>query len=123
MFPAAPGDPDGWRVWIGKEVLVDQQVFVGERGERFAQLDDRPEQQPFGFLAIVLEGRFRIGESGEPCSKRFEVVRCRNLRLATGGPVGAVSPVERGREDQRVKRRGHDGQGGDSGFGHGKGEA
>ena len=31
-----PGDPEGLRLWIGEEVLVDQQVFVGERGERFA---------------------------------------------------------------------------------------
>jgi hypothetical protein len=109
MFPTASGDPEGLRLWIGEEVLVGQQVFVGERGERFAQLDDRPEQQPFGFLAIVLEGGFRVGESGEPGAERFEVVRCRNQRLATGGPVSAVSHVERGRDDQRVKRPGHDG--------------
>jgi hypothetical protein len=74
---------------------------VGERRKRFTELDNRPEHQSFSFLAVVAERRFRIGEVGQPHAKRVEVVGCRDLRVPTGGPVGAIVPVERGGNYQR----------------------
>jgi hypothetical protein len=46
VFAATVGDPAYVRLRILQELAKLLQVLVGERRQRFAQLDDRPEQQP-----------------------------------------------------------------------------
>ena len=79
MLASAVSGPPRGGLGIGEKVLVDEQVLVRERGERFAHLQDRPQQQPFGFLAVVVKRGFRIGKAGEPRAKRVEVLIGGNL--------------------------------------------
>ncbi|MGF6695863.1 hypothetical protein OKW38_000474 [Paraburkholderia sp. MM5496-R1] len=99
---------------IDEKVLVDQQVFVRERGERFAHLQDGPQQQPFGFLAVAVERRFRIDEAGEPRADRIGIGHRGDLHVA-GCAVRAVVAIETGGQFERVDRA----RGGDGGF-HGR---
>ena len=113
LAPAVSGPPRGG-LGIGEKVLVDEQVLVRERGERFAHLQDRPQQQPFGFLAVVVKGGFRLGEAGEPRAQRVEIGVGGDLH-ASAGAVRAATAIEVGRQVKRIERA-RGGQGG----GHGR---
>lgn len=55
VLAAAFSHPARARLRVLQEFTEQLQVLVRERGQRLAELDDRPQQQPFGFLAVVLE--------------------------------------------------------------------
>jgi len=97
-------DPGGGRLRIGDEALVAQAVLVGEGRERLAQLHERPEQQPFGFLAVAVEGRRLVGKAREPRADRLEIVRGGDLRDAAGGAVGPGVAVECSRDHEPFQR-------------------
>ena len=59
-FSTSFHDPALGRLRIVEKTLVDQQVFVGQGGERFAEFDHRPQQQTFRFLAVAGERRWCI---------------------------------------------------------------
>jgi len=77
---AAGHHPALRRLRVRQKPPIDEQVFVRERGERFAQFDGRPQQQAFGFLAIGVEGRLRVDKAREPRLDGIDVVLRRNLR-------------------------------------------
>ncbi|EEF21871.1 conserved hypothetical protein [Ricinus communis] len=103
---AGVGDPRGGGLRIGEEALVAQAVLVRERGERFAQVHQRPQQQPFGLFPVAVEGRVLVGETSEPCADRIQIVRGGDLRHTASGAVGARAAVERGRNHEPFERGG-----------------
>ncbi|BCG04977.1 hypothetical protein PPGU19_095450 (plasmid) [Paraburkholderia sp. PGU19] len=103
---ARVGNPGGGGLRIGEEALVAQTVLVGEGRERLAQLHERPQQQPFGLLAIVVEGGLFVGEPCEPRADRLEIVRRGELRDAARGAVGPGVTVECGRDHEPFQRGG-----------------
>jgi hypothetical protein len=90
---AAGHDPALRRLRVLQKPPVDEQVFVREGGERFAQFGGRPQQQAFGLLAIGVEGRLRVDEAREPRLDGIDIVLRCNLR--TG--------VERAIRVERIK--------------------
>jgi hypothetical protein len=48
-FAATFGDPARARLRVLQEFAECLQVFVRERGQRLAQLDNRPQQEPLGW--------------------------------------------------------------------------
>ncbi|MFC5432038.1 hypothetical protein ACFPTO_25085 [Paraburkholderia denitrificans] len=75
-----------------------------------AELDDRPQPEPFGLLAVILVGGGGVGHTGEPRTHCREVVIGGNL-AAPVGAVHAVAPVEFVGQIRRVERAPRDGNG------------
>ncbi|MGF6606234.1 hypothetical protein OKW45_001134 [Paraburkholderia sp. WSM4175] len=69
--------------------------------ERFRHLRDRPQQQPFGFLAVVVERRLRLDETGKPRADCVEIGRRGDLHVA-GCAVRAVAAIETGGQFDRI---------------------
>jgi hypothetical protein len=67
---AAAGHPTLARLRIGKKTLVDEQILMRQRRQRLAQLDDRLQQLPFGFLAVALKRGRRVGHTYKPRAAR-----------------------------------------------------
>lgn len=85
-------DPGRSRLRIGEEALVTQAVLVRERGERLAQLHQRPEQQPFGFLAVAVEGRRFVRNVREPCADRVQIIGAAICAMPPGGRFVPAQP-------------------------------
>ncbi len=113
MLASATGSPARAGLRISEEVLIGQQVLMGQRRERLAHLEHGPQQQPFGFLAVVVEGRFRIDEAGEPRADRVEIIAGGNLGDAAPRAIVALAAVQFWRDGQ-----GFDGLRGEQQGGH-----
>lgn len=75
-------------------MLVLQAVFMGQGGQWLAQLDCRPQEQPFGFLAVVIESGVGIEITRQPCFDRIDIGRGSNLRTVARSTVGAVAAIQ-----------------------------
>lgn len=96
---------------------------MGEGREWLPELDSPPEEQALRFLAIVIEGRLRIGEAGEPGLDGIDVVGRRDQRPVASRAVGTLGAIEvrsnekpfdghDGADDFRLREGlGHQGQG------------
>ncbi|SAL51666.1 hypothetical protein AWB72_05483 [Caballeronia concitans] len=104
MFATAPGYPRGGGLRVGEELLVAKAVFMGQRGKGPFHRDDGPKQQSLDFLAIGLEGGFRIGEARQPGANGIQIVIRRDLRTARRGSVRSSSAVETCRDSERFER-------------------
>jgi len=82
---------------VGQKAPVEEQVFMRERGEGFAQFGGRPQQQAFGLLAIGVEGRLRLDEARQPRPDGVDVGLRRNLRPDAERAVRAEATVQFGR--------------------------
>ncbi|MCY1528127.1 hypothetical protein D9M68_632220 [compost metagenome] len=106
---AAGQDPARRRLRIGQEARVGQQVLVRERGQRLAQLQDRPQDQPLDLAPVGLEGRRAVGIAREPGGDGGQVVGRGDPRGRGGGAVAAGRAGQRRREPQALERGGERG--------------
>ena len=105
MLAASACDPRGGWLRVGEKLLIAQAVLMRERGERFAEHHDRPEQEPLGFLAVVVEGGFRVDKARQPRPDRIEIVVRGDLCATRDGAIRTRAAVQLGRNDERLQRR------------------
>ncbi|WP_370539077.1 hypothetical protein [Burkholderia cenocepacia] len=105
MLAAAVRAPQLGRRGREQELPVHDEILVRERRQRLAARDHGPQQQAFGFLAVVLERGRRIDEAREPGAHGVEVMGRGDLRMRAARAVGARASVERGRHGQRIDRQ------------------